>query len=676
MPTRRHPRALLLTLLVAACAVAPLELAEPVRFEGFTALPETNLRELVASDVARYATDKTALGDAAQILAVALRRLGFADATVKGSAEDDGTLLFRATQGRQFTIASLEVTGASAVPREELLRLWRLLPLPNGTFAQRGAFEPGEPYDTPRVDQWVAQVQARYADAGFLDARVPSADAVRNVDDGTVAITLHVAHEGPRYKIRAFEVPDAVRALLGDDMPAPPVDQFCTRANAEGYAAQIVRALRKRGHPEPELRAGATRHSDVGEVTLRLSVEPGPARTVAAIEVRGNRRVPTALIRDKFGVPPQTRFDGEAERRGLAALSATGEFSSLDVRYEPTDDDGLRMVLDTQETSGLVLKGSPYFHPWKRLGYNMFIEGRDALGERHDLLGHVHVGYRGYHVAGRYLYSGLFGDEHTSLSTGGDFFYNHRPAFTDRGAGGTLELRRYFSPGLSAAASYTALEHFDTRVDAESTTTIGRDYTEGRASLLLDFDRTDNRLLPTRGDRLFARVDRVDPALGADVEFTRLRVGAGLWLPLHEQWRWSIEAESGWLWPGENSAQIPIPERFFLGGWDTVRSFRESRLGPRDATGALRGGEFRNFARTELTYRLLEPLELALFGDAGNVGVDVNGWTFDDMRYALGFGVRLLSRETGPVIVSAAWNPDRERGEHEWVVDFAAGVNF
>jgi outer membrane protein insertion porin family len=224
--------------------------------------------------------------------------------------------------------------------------------------------------------------------------------------------------------------------------------------------------------------------------------------------------------------------------------------------------------------------------------------------------------------------------------------------------------------------SYSALAHFDTTFDASATTTVGRDYTEGRVSVALDFDGVDNRLLPTRGQKAFARVDRVDDGLGADVSFTRLRVGAGVFVPLTDRLRWTLELESGWLWPGEGSAAVPVPERFFLGGYDTVRSFRESRLGARDASGALRGGEFKNFARTELVVRAVEPLDVALFADAGNLGTEVSHWDLDDMRYALGLALRLAAQATGPIVLSAAWNPDREYGEDEWVVDFAAGVIF
>lgn len=665
----------LCSLLLSACAVQPVDLGRPVRFDGAVALGPQSLRTVIAGVLDGGALDREGIAAATQALRRAYHALGFADATVDASEQPDGTVAFTFQEGRRWTLRALDVDGNAALTDATLLGLWRVLPVPRGQSVQAPPFAPGDPFDPTRVETFANLVLQRYVDAGWLDARLGPPTLERDEQAGTVALTLQIAHEGPRYRIRAFVVPDAVRALLGEDMPRSPAGEICTRAAVEGFAAGIVAALRRRGHPEPELRVGAERDAGAGEITLELTVDSGPARTVAEVAVEGNRRVPSALVRDKLGFAPGDRFDGDVERRGIAALSATGEFSRLDVRYEALDDERMRLVVEAEETTGLVLRGAPYYHPWRRLGYNLFVEGRDALGERHDVLGHVHLGHRGYHFGGRYVHSGIF-DEATSLTVGGDFFYNERPAFTDRGAGGAVELRRYVSPHLTIAAGYAFLAHFDTTFDAAATTNVGRDYSEGRASLAIELDDTDNRLLPTRGHRASVKVERVDEALGADVEFTRLRLGAGVWLPLGERVRISLEANTGLLWPGEDSAGIPVPERFFLGGYDSVRSFREDRLGPRDATGALRGGEFSNLARSELVVRVLEPLDVALFADAGNLGTDVSGWDLDGMRYAVGLSLRLMSQESGPLVLNAAWNPDRERGEDEWVVDFAAGVIF
>lgn len=671
-------------LLAAACAAPPEPLRRPVRFPGASVVADAELRALVADAAAAapepgVALDRAKLDAASAALLRAYHGRGFADVAVTARELDDGTLEFAVVEGRRWTVAGISVEGSTALTASSLLRLWRYVEDAQGRPVRTPDFVPGDPFDVEHVDRWTQLVLARYVDSGYLDARLDAPSVSRDDTAGSVTITLHIAHEGPRYQIDTFDVPDSLVALLGDAMPPTPVAEYCTRDKVETFLAAVLAALRRRGHAQPELRVSAERDADAGKVTLRLAAAAGPARTVDEVVVQGSRRVPPALVRDKLGLRVGERFDGDVERRGIATLSATGEFSNLGVQYEPLDDERLRVVVDTEETTGLVVRGAPYVHPWRRLGYNLMVEGRDVLGERHDLLGHVHVGHRGYHFGGRYLRSGIF-DANTSLTLGGDFFYNERPAFTDRGAGGTVELRRYMGAGVSLAASYVLMQHFDTTVDAVSTTNVGRDYTEGRVSLSADLDGTDNRLLPTRGHKAFVRLDRFDDALGADVEFTRLRVGAGIWVPLRDGLTWSLEADTGVLWPdnqtGGGSAQVPVPERFFLGGYDTVRSFRESRLGPRDATGALRGGEFQNFARSELVLRLIEPLDFALFADAGNVGTNVSSYGVDDTRYALGFALRLVSRDTGPVVLSAAFNPDRARGEDEWVVDFAAGVNF
>ncbi|MEZ5966163.1 MAG: BamA/TamA family outer membrane protein [Planctomycetota bacterium] len=674
--SRRHRRAHLSGVwlaLAAACTATPEPLARPVSFPGVSALGQSELHALVADAANAAPGDAERLARAAEALRRAYHARGYADVEVTPAELAGGALEFTVVEGRRWSINQLSVSGNSAVATDDLLRLWGYIEGLRAPLAP--TFRAGDPLDPDELGRWLQLVQTRYLDAGYLDARLDAPTVERDDVTGSAKVSLHVAHEGPRYRIDGFAVPESLPALLGDDLPSAPLGEFCTRGQVETFVGRVLAALRRRGHAEPELRVSADRDAAAGKVSLRLAVAAGPARTVEEVEVLGSRRVPKALVRDKLGLRVGQRFDGDIERRGIATLSATGEFERLDVRYEPLDDERMRVLIDTQETTGLVLRGAPYVHPWRRLGYNFMVEGRDVLGDRHDLLGHVHVGYRGYHFGGRYLHSGIF-DENTSLTVGGDFFYNERPAFTDRGAGGTVELRRYMGEGLSLSASYALMQHFDTTFDAASTSNVGRDYTEGRVSLAADLDGTDNRLLPTRGHKAFVRLDRVDDAFGADVEFTRLRVGAGLWLPLNERLRWSLEAEAGLLWPGRGSAGVPVPERFFLGGYDTVRSFRESRLGPRDATGALRGGEFHNFARTELVATVLGPLDVALFADAGNVGADVSSYDLNDMRYALGFALRLMSRDTGPVVVSAAYNPDRERGEDEWVVDFTAGVIF
>ena len=85
---------------------------------------------------------------------------------------------------------------------------------------------------------------------------------------------------------------------------------------------------------------------------------------------------------------------------------------------------------------------------------------------------------------------------------------------------------------------------------------------------------------------------------------------------------------------GSGVAELPIDLRIYNGGATSVRSFPERELGPRSRAGRTPlGGLTSQTASAELSYELVPSLELALFGDAGNL-------SNSDLRYAIGLGLR------------------------------------
>jgi outer membrane protein insertion porin family len=69
-----------------------------------------------------------------------------------------------------------------------------------------------------------------------------------------------------------------------------------------------------------------------------------------------------------------------------------------------------------------------------------------------------------------------------------------------------------------------------------------------------------------------------------------------------------------------DSDGVPIYERFFAGGADSVRGYKERGLGPKDpATNDPLGGEAMIVASAAYTFPVIEFLKGAVFFDAGNV---------------------------------------------------------
>ena len=128
--------------------------------------------------------------------------------------------------------------------------------------------------------------------------------------------------------------------------------------------------------------------------------------------------------------------------------------------------------------------------------------------------------------------------------------------------------------------------------------------------------------------------------------------------------------------PIEDSNLIPIQERFFAGGENSVRSYRESQLGPKDANGQPIGGESVATASLEWRHEVTGPFQTAAFVDVGHVALDAQD-LFDpqDIGVGIGLGFRYML-PIGPLRLDAAVNPDPDEFEEEWVIHFSIGMPF
>ncbi len=128
---------------------------------------------------------------------------------------------------------------------------------------------------------------------------------------------------------------------------------------------------------------------------------------------------------------------------------------------------------------------------------------------------------------------------------------------------------------------------------------------------------------------------------------------------------------------GENADdpyELPIDERFFNGGSTTVRSFAERDLGPHD-NGEPIGGEFFTIFNVEYTFPIFGEIQGAIFFDAGNLLPSAEDPGLDDMRYAIGAGLR-WKLPIGPVRLDYGVNPDPHEFEARGAFHFSFGFAF
>jgi outer membrane protein assembly factor BamA len=184
------------------------------------------------------------------------------------------------------------------------------------------------------------------------------------------------------------------------------------------------------------------------------------------------------------------------------------------------------------------------------------------------------------------------------------------------------------------------------------------------------YDDRDSYLRPTQGSRVSFSVE---PVTG-DYNFVKLILDAATHRTLYQ--RADGSGRHVLLFRsilGYASSDTPVFERFYAGGWGTLRGFAFRGVGP-SVAGFEVGGDFEFLNRLEYQIPLLanDHLYGVTFLDTGTVESSVE---IRDYRVAAGAGLRMLWPPLGPVPISldVAFPIVKGPGDHEQVFSFWIG---
>ena len=124
---------------------------------------------------------------------------------------------------------------------------------------------------------------------------------------------------------------------------------------------------------------------------------------------------------------------------------------------------------------------------------------------------------------------------------------------------------------------------------------------------------------------------------------------------------------------------LPIFERFFLGGSNSIRGTRLRSVGPVDQFGNILGGDRALQYNLEYIFQIAAPLRLAIFHDAGQAWAPDAGLKLTDLRKTAGVEFRVfMPMFNVPFRFFWAYNfdPRPEFGEEKSTFEFAIGSTF
>src|SRR5260370_14181130 len=339
----------------------------------------------------------------------------------------------------------------------------------------------------------------------------------------------------------------------------------------------------------------------------------------------------------------------------------TGCFNFLKIKSVPVDGHLLRLDISAEEAKSKEVGFSIGYGSYEGGIVGAQFRDRDLFGYGRPLTTSIEVSQRGY--KGEILYEDPF-----FFDT--DFAFKARLAairfdfdgYSKFDLGGRLELTRKITKQDEVGLIFSVRHVKIISADIKPVFLGEEDYFVNTLGFTNTLDMRESPFVTPRGFLINNTLDLASSAFGSDIEFIRGTIRPGYYLPfgpksltpgvvedkpgtpLHRRFQQSSLAfgpSAGIIHsltvsgPGEATA-IPIDERFFNGGSDTVRRFCERDLGPHDLRDHPLGGEFYTVFNFEYTFPILGELQGPFFTDSTNLLPSSEEPGLDDMPYAIG----------------------------------------
>ncbi|MBI5641827.1 MAG: outer membrane protein assembly factor BamA [Nitrospirae bacterium] len=191
----------------------------------------------------------------------------------------------------------------------------------------------------------------------------------------------------------------------------------------------------------------------------------------------------------------------------------------------------------------------------------------------------------------------------------------------------------------------------------------------------LIYDTRDNPFDPQKGILAGATMKLASFVLFSETNFAKIELFGSSYHKLGRRVTLAVSLRGGVAYHFGQTSELPLVERFFLGGRSTVRGYEQDTLGPTGSDGNPTGGNAFLMGNIELRTFLGRGIGLVPFIDMGNVWRTVGGMNPGDLKYTAGMGLR-YSTPVGPLRVDYGFKLNREPRESRGEIHFSVGHAF
>jgi outer membrane protein insertion porin family len=613
------------------------------------------------------------------------RAEGYAEILVEVIKTEQPDLLdleFKIQEGTRVTVKEISVQGNTVFTAKEIKKQMMLRESDwlYGWFP----WYVSRPYREDLLDNDIDYLRDRYLDAGYLSAVVRQNIVMSNdkstavvmfeIEEGSQTTTGSVSFEG-NVKFSSTELLSIVNLKQGAPFNERLVDEDRYR---------ILSKYTEKGYLYARVDVDKIPQDGTMDITY-LITEDLPV-SIGKIILRGNVRTRDHVIMRELLVKPGDTYNYRAILTSQQRIYRLGYFRVA--RFDPVHPGEKEYITDLlftvkERAAGSVEFGVGY-GDLDRLRGSVEVSHRNLWGtarytslryEQSDILKRAIFNYKEPWFLNRSLdgkFSLVWSDSKELNSDTREVYYNTRKTTASFGIEKTY---RNLRPSLTY--QFENVVNYSVKPEAQLTPEDSGRVLVSSLSPALIWDLRDDVFNPRRGALYGIILKEAWSGLWSEADFSKLTVQASWFMPVDTSVL-ALSARAGMAWPFGNTAEIPIHERFYVGGNTTVRGYRQDGIGPSvpDVNGdpIPQGGSSMLVLNLELRVNPGEGFGVALFTDAGNVWPErvISG---RDLRSSYGIGLR-YGTPVGPLRLDYGQKTHRLPGESPGEFHFNIGNTF
>jgi outer membrane protein insertion porin family len=582
-------------------------------------------------------------------------------------ADGDVKVVFTINEGRQMKIDRIVIRGNRGLTDKQIKSV--MATQERQYFILRGTVQ------RQKLDEDVDRILQLYNDNGYTQARVESHDVTVDREKARVVIDIvvvegsqhHVASVGfsgvtlmpesevrRQVKLKAGDV--FSRSLLRDSVKA-----------IEDLYSNIGRAsvdVNPKMEAQPE-----------NKVAITFEINEGPTVYVERINIAGNVRSQDKILRRELQMAEGEIFTLRKLQRSKQRLTNLGYFEKVEVNTAPGSDKSKIIVnIDvTERPTGLFSIGGGFSSADGLLG-TIDLSQNNFLGRGWLAAIRIRAGANVQQGQISFTEPWLFD---RPLAAGFDLFSTQRQfvEYDYRTLGAGLRMSHPFEEYWRWQAGYRLTQDTINHIKFIDDSFLRDEEGTKVTSLVsgsISRDSRDSVQTPSKGGQLVFATDAA--GLGGDHHYLKSTAFATYFQPIWFGHILSGRVEGGYGF-GFGDERLPVFERFYLGGPNSIRSFKSRQISPQDEFGVRIGGTSEVLGNIEYIIPLPFDIRLAAFFDIGNVYGFKTKFDLTDLRKAAGGGIRWVS-PFGPIRVDYGFNLDRRPGEKAANFHFSVGSPF